>query len=193
MPDPLVIRDAINKALQPPVAGGGQPVVGDVAKTEPFIPEAVPLTTIDDLRSRFGEPPYSQETLQQYQKEFQEEPRKILQAESPSLFDNILTAIPGGRAIKPAWRLYTGTEDVFSATGRFVSMPQAGRNPRFGVDEEFTREHIRKFSEFSDSYWDAIRTGWDIGAFIRGDKAHINEKLTRLQDNTPPAYWGEKV
>src|SRR3990167_3610717 len=192
MPDPLVIRDAINKALQPPMSGGGQPIVEDVAKTEPFIPEAVPLTTIDDLRSRLGEPPYSQETLQQYQKEFQEEPRKILQPEAPNMFKDALSNSMTGRLIKPAWRLYTGTEDVFSASGRLFTMPGAGRRAGLPLDSELDERNRRKLSEFSDSYWDAIRTGWDIGAFIRGDKRHINEKLTRLQDNTPPAYWSEK-
>src|SRR3990167_114531 len=117
MPDPLVIRDAINKALQPPVSCGGQPVVEDVAKTEPFIPEAVPLTTIDDLRSRLGEPSYSQETLQQYQKEFQEEPRKILQAESKTLADFVeynLKSPTSASLLRGAWRMYSGTEDVFA-------------------------------------------------------------------------------
>ena len=195
MPDPLVIRDAINKALQPPVSGGGQPVVEDVAKTEPFIPEAVPLTTIDDLRSRFGEPPYSQETLQQYQKEFQEEPRKILQADKKTLFDFIekdLHSSTSAALLRGAWRAYTGTEDVFSASGRLITMPGAGRRAGLPLDSELDERNRRKLSEFSDSYWDAIRTGWDISAFIRGDKRHINEKLTRLQDNTPPLYWGEK-
>ena len=150
--------------------------------------------------SKYGEDAYTPEQLQQYRAEFQAEPRKILRSQAPSLWKRFMSELSSNpmtsqhvRGLKDAWRLYDGTDEIFYSSVR--PGLAIGALPGFqaqGLSTFLDEKKRQKLSDYTDSYWDAIRTGWDLPSFLRGDKYNLNEKLAKLHEETPSFYWGEK-
>ena len=203
MSTPYSVREALEKAGGKPLT----PITPPAPRAPIGEPERRSFQTIDDMRGKLGEPPYSQAALDGYRKATEQEGTAIAPTEAEGFwgqFWNAMGQTMTGKMFGFAKKAYFGVTDPFTATARPATMFLEGFTPA-GIRRNIeagdwgrlalgmaSKETEDKISEYTPDMWDAHRQGYDIGSFLRGDTDSLNMQLQRLNDSAEPAYWGEK-